>query len=239
MRPPAVREPDVATAQRLVEEIRRELEPVEQEIRRHPYLAALESGRGRREDLTGFAGEQYHIIRSDLRSVALLVNRFGTTPSGPFFQAVLGGETAALAALGAFAAALGMDDARLQAYEPAPGAHAYTAFMAWLALYGSEAEAAAGFLVNFAAWGANCGRMGRALRDRYRLTQEATAFFDLFATPAAEFEGQAMTAVASGLARGADPRLVKRAARLLQGYEKLYWDTLHALTSSRRRRAGG
>jgi thiaminase len=134
------------TAQRLVEEIRRELEAIEQEIRRHPYLAALESGRVRREDLTCFAGEQYHIIRSDLRSVALLVNRFGTTPSGPFFQTVLGGEAAALAALGAFAAAIGMDDARLQVYEPAPGAHAYTAFMAWLALYGSEAEVAAGFL---------------------------------------------------------------------------------------------
>jgi hypothetical protein len=38
-----------------------------------------------------------------------------------------------------------------------------------------------------------------------------------------------MAVVANGLARGADSRLVKRAARLLQGYEKLYWDTLHAL----------
>jgi TENA/THI-4/PQQC family len=132
--------PDLATAQRLVEELRRELAPVEQEIRRHPYLAALEGGHVRREDLARFAGEQHHIIRSDLRSVALLVNRFGASPSGPFFQSVLGGETAALAALGAFAAAVGMDDARLQAYEPAPGAHAYTAFMAWLALYRSEAE---------------------------------------------------------------------------------------------------
>jgi pyrroloquinoline quinone (PQQ) biosynthesis protein C len=183
----------------------------------------------RREHLICFAGEQYHIIRSDLRSVALLVNRFGTTPSGPFFQTVLGGEASALAALRAFAAAIGMDDARLQAYEPAPGAHAYTAFMAWLALYGSEAEVAAGFLVNFAASDANCGRMGRALRDRYGLTQETTAFFDLFAAPPAEFESQAMAVVANGLARGADSRLVKRAARLLQGYEKLYWDTLHAL----------
>ncbi len=35
--------------------------------------------------------------------------------------------------------------------------------VAWLALYGSEAEVAAGFLVNFPAWGANCGRMSRAL----------------------------------------------------------------------------
>ena len=38
-----------------------------------------------------------------------------------------------------------------------------------------------------------------------------------------------MTVVADGLAGGAEPRLVKRAARLLQGFEKLYWDTLHAL----------
>jgi len=217
-------------AEKLVEEIRRELTPVEQEIRRHPYLSALETGRVRREDLTRFAGEQHHIIQSDLRSIALLVNRFGATPARPFFQAVLGGETAALAALGTFAAAVGLDDARLQAYEPAPGAHAYTAFMAWLALYGSDAEVAAGFLVNFAAWGANCGRMSRALRDRYGLTEKATAFFDLFADSPAEFESQAMAVVAGGLARSADPRLIKRAARLLQGYEKLFWDTLHAFS---------
>ena len=184
----------------------------------------------RREDLARFAGEQHHTIRSDLRSVALLVNRFGATPSGPFFQAVLGGETAALAALQAFGAAVGMDEGQLLAYEPAAGAHAYTAFMAWLALYGSEAEVAASFLVNFSAWGANCSRMGRALRDRYGLTLEATAFFDLFAAPPADFEDQAMAAVAGGLARGAEPRLVKRAAWLLQGFEKLCWDTLPALT---------
>jgi hypothetical protein len=230
--PPAGPEPDVINAQRLIGEIRRELDPVEQAIRRHPYLSALEAGRVRREDLTRFAGEQHHIIRSDLRSVALLVSRFGTTPCGPFFQAVLGGETAALAALGAFAAAVGMDGARLQAYEPVPGAHAYTAFMAWLALYGSEAEVAAGFLVNFGAWGANCGRMSRALRDRYGFTEEATAFFNLFAAPAPEFEGQAMAVVAGGLARGDDPRLVKRSSRLLQGYENLFWDTLHALSGA-------
>ena len=102
--------------QRLVEEIRRELDLVEQEIRRRPYLAGLETGRVRR-----FAGEQHHVIQSDLRSVALLVNSLRSDA----FQAVLpggcwAGETAALAALGAFAAAVAMGDARLPAYEPAP-----------------------------------------------------------------------------------------------------------------------
>lgn len=211
----------------LIEEIRRDLVVVEQEIRGHPYLVDLEAGRVRRGALARFAGEQYHIIRSDLRSAALLVHRFATTDSGPFFQAVLAGEGAALGALGAFAAAMGMDEALLQAYEPAPGAQAYSAHLAWLALYGSDAEVAAAFLVNFPAWGASCARMSRALRASYGLGEAETAFFDLFAHPPADFEARALAVVAAGLARGVDARLVKRAARLLQGYEKLYWDTLH------------
>src|SRR2546422_7812832 len=89
-------------ARALIGAIRHELRAVEEEIRNHPYLAELEAGRLQREDLKRFAGEQYHIIRSDLRSVALLVHRFGSTPSGPFFQATLGGETTALEALLAF-----------------------------------------------------------------------------------------------------------------------------------------
>lgn len=220
----------MADARALIEEIRREIRQVEEEIRDHPYLAELEAGRIRREDLRLFAGEQYHIIQSDLRSVEHLTTRFGATPSEPFFQAVLGGETAALEALRAFARAVGMDEALLQLYDPAPGCQAYPAFMAWLALNGSDAEVAAGFLVNFAAWGANCGRMSRALRSVYGLKADDTRFFDLFANPPAEFETQALAVVDGGLGRGADPRLVKRAARLLQGYEKLYWDTLHTLS---------
>lgn len=212
----------------LIEEIRRDLVVIEQEIRAHPYLVELEAGRVRRGALARFAGEQYHIIRSDLRSAGLLVHRFATTESGPFFQGVLAGESAALGALGAFARAMNMDEALLEAYEPAPAAQAYPAYMAWLALYGSEAEVAAAFLVNFPAWGANCARISRALRASYGLAEAETAFFDLFANPPGDFETQALAVVAAGLARGVDPRTVKRAARLLQGYEKLYWDTLHA-----------
>jgi hypothetical protein len=223
---------NIANAKSLIEAIKKELGSVEQEIRGHPYLAELEAGRIQRERLRLFAGEQHHIIRSDLRSVALLVNRFGGTASGPLFQTLLGGEAAALEALRAFALALAMDQATLQAYEPAPGALAYSAFMAWLALYGSDAEVAAGFLVNFSAWGANCGRMSQALRTRYGFTGNEIAFFDLFAAPPAEFEAGATAVVEDGLARGADPRLIKRAARLLQGYEKLFWDTLHAMSGT-------
>jgi|HubBroStandDraft_4_1064222.scaffolds.fasta_scaffold907138_1 hypothetical protein len=67
-------------------------------------------------------------------------------------------------ALAKFTVALGMSDEKLRASEPIPAAFAYSAFVASLGMYGSDAEFAAAFLVNFAAWGANCGRMSIALR---------------------------------------------------------------------------
>ena len=207
----------------VVSSIRASLEPVRARLLAHPYVAAVEGGRLGLEQLRPFAGEQHAIISSDLRSVAQLVSRFG---SG-FFLDVLEGERAALEALPPLGRALGMSDQELRDYEPLPEAHAYAAYMAWLAAYASAAEVAAAFLVNFQAWGENCGRLGRALVARYGLDPEAVAFFELFADPGAEFETRALEVVAGGLEHGVTERAVRRAARLLQGYELLYWDALH------------
>lgn len=109
---------------------------------------------------------------------------------------------------------------------PLPGAFAYSAYVTWLALFGSPAEFAGAFLVNLEAWGENCGRMSRALREGYGLTREQVAFFDLFADPPSDFEARGLAVVAEGLGQGVAPGLIHRAARLLQGYELLCWDTL-------------
>jgi hypothetical protein len=206
----------------LVEEIRADLAPVREQLLGHPYLAAVEGGLVELARLRPFAGEQHAIIGSDLRSVANLVSRFG----GEFFLGVLDGERAALAALGPLAGALGMGERELAEYEPLPGAHAYAAYMAWLGSHGSDAEAAAAYLVNFAAWGEGCRRLSAALRGRYGLTAEQVQFFDLFAQPVEGFDARALAVVEGGLRRGVPDRAVRRAARLLQGYELLYWDTL-------------
>src|SRR3954469_19865230 len=60
-----------AEARKLIKELRRELADVEEQIRRHPYLTALERKQVSQNNLKAFAGEQYHIIQSDLRSDAL------------------------------------------------------------------------------------------------------------------------------------------------------------------------
>lgn len=61
--------------------------------------------------------------------------------------------------------------------------------------------------------------MRDALRPIYG--DDAVAFLDVFAQTPPGFEERALSLVAIG-----DPLSARRAARLLQAYELLYWDTL-------------
>jgi pyrroloquinoline quinone (PQQ) biosynthesis protein C len=216
-------------AKTLVEGIRQDLQAVNEQLLRHPYVQALEEGKIGQEKLRLFAGEQYSIIASDLKSVAYLVSRFGSAPSRDFFLGILHGERAAWDALLTLADALGLSETQLREHEPMAGAHAYTCYMAWLALYASDAEIAAAYLVNFPAWGQNCGRLSRILKERFGLSEEQVVFFDLFANPPATFEASALSVIQQGLDRGIEPRSIQRAARLLQAYELMYWDTIYGI----------
>ncbi len=214
------------TSQALLAEVQAELEPVARALRSHRFLAALEERRVPESRLRDFAGEQQTILASDRRSFAYLAARFPESPAGDLFLSLAEGEGQALAHLHGFAAWLGLDEQALAAHEPAPACQAYTAFVAWLALNGGRADVALALLANLAAWGANCARVAAALRDCYGAPDEAVGFFDFFTTPAPGFTEQAHAVVEAGLGAGEPPRQARRAARLLQGYELLYWDTL-------------
>ena len=82
--------------QGLLIEIGKELQAVTEQLLRHPYVQALEEGKIGRAELCLFAGEQYNIIASDLKSAAYLVSRFGSALSGDFFLGILQGETSCL-----------------------------------------------------------------------------------------------------------------------------------------------
>lgn len=213
-------------ARRLIAEIRAELRPVENQIRNAPFLAALERGEVPLSSLRAFAGEQYNIIRSDLRSNAQMVSRFGTTPGGPFFIDLVNGESIAFGLLLDFARALGMSEADLRAYEPRPRAQTYPSYVTALAHYGTDADIAASYLVNFAVFGENTGRMANALRRRYGFSARDTAFFDFFATSDPAFEPAALAIIGAGLQGCANERDIKRSVRLLQAYEKDFWDAV-------------
>lgn len=210
-------------ARQLIAEIRAELRPVEDQIRQAPFLAALERGEVPLSRLRSFAGEQYNILHSDLRSNAHMVSRFGATPGGPFFVNLVNGESIAIGMFLDFARALGMSEADLQAYEPRPRAQTYPSYVTALAHYGTDADIAAAYLVNFAVFGENTGRMAAALRSKYGFTAQQTAFFDFFATPDPTFEPAAIAIIGAGLQGCASERDIKRSVRLLQAYEKDFW----------------
>lgn len=214
-------------ARALLADLREDLREVEDEIREHPYLDALERGEVSLDNLRAFAGEEYHIIRSDLRSDSHLVTRFGGDPaSRAFFHGLAQGEVIALDLVIDFAAALGWDEEDLAAYEPKPGGQAFPAYVTSLASYGSAADVAAAFLVNFAVFGENTGRMSAALKSQYGFTDEDVAFFDFFAAPIPGFEDSGVAVMVEGLLAGAKPREIRRAARLLQAYELDFWDAV-------------
>jgi thiaminase len=210
----------------LVKSVREELQPLSGRILDHSYLRTLEAGQIGREHLRLFAAQQAYIIGSDLRSVALMVARATTERSRAFFLELLEGERAAQKALGMFRAAVDAGAGTPAGDEPLPGAFAYCAYVAWLALYASEAEFAGALLINLPVWGANCGRIAEALRRQYRLAETDVAFFALFATVPPGFEDRAAAVVAEGLEHGVTQSMIRRAASLLQGYELLFWDTM-------------
>ena len=202
-------------AAELLADVRAELAPLECALAEHRYLIELEAGRVPPASLRAFAGEQRAIIASDRRSFEHLAACFPEPPAGPFFAEMAAGEAKALGLLKSFATLVELPGE----YEPLAGCQAYPAYVAWLALNGRPGEVALAFLANLAAWGRSCARMRDALRPAYG--DEAVAFFDFFAHSPPGFEERALVLVASG-----DARRARRAARLLQAYELLYWDTL-------------
>jgi hypothetical protein len=212
-------------ASELIETIRTELKPLHQKIINHRYVVALDNGKLPRDSLMMFAIQQYHIIASDLRSVALLLARHGNLPSRPYLLNILQGENDAFEELTKFAQAIGISHEALSGSEPIPAAFAYSAFLAWLGIYGSDAEMAGALSLNFTAWGINCGRMSAALTTKYGLKPDAVTFFDLFANlpPAGD---AAIAVIQNGLDRGVSAAAIARAPRMLQGYELMYWDAM-------------
>lgn len=217
-------------AETLVAELRQELEPVEDQIRNVPILAALEAGTFPLSALAVLLGEEYHIIRSDWSSFARLEARFQDSASRDFFGGIADGEKIALGLLLDFARdQLGLSEEDLANYEPRSEGQAFPSRVAWIAANADRASAGASFLVNFAVFGENMGRIEQALIDQYGLTPQETGFFGFFATPVPGFEETALEVIAAGLRRGACPRDVKRSARLLQAYELDFWETVGEL----------
>ncbi|MEM7226186.1 MAG: hypothetical protein AAF495_24625 [Pseudomonadota bacterium] len=215
----------MTSAEQLVRLVEQDLEEVEAALRAHPYVAAVVAGDCPLAGLQAFVGTQYHLADSDARSVALMIHRFGDKPFAGFFRDVLSGEFAAQEGIVTLAKKLQMSEADLKAYEPTARGFAYGTYLLWLSSHGTAAQIMCGMLVNFAAWGANCAKMGEGLRAHYGCAREDTGFVDGFAE-LPSFAPEALPVIEAGLAHGEDPESLRRQARLFQAYEKMFWDDM-------------
>lgn len=211
-----------AKARRLVAQIRADLAGVENQIRSAPFIAAVEAGSASLAQITAVVAEEYSIVRSDIISFTQMANHWDS-PASTFFGDLATGEQLALPLVLAFAANVGLDEHDLAAYEPRPRSQTYPSRVAWIALDADRASAAASFLVNFAVFGENMGRIRDALIRVYGFTPEQIEFFTFFAEPIVGFEDDAIEVIATGLIEGACPVDVRRSARLLQAYELDFW----------------
>ena len=84
--------------------------------------------------------------------------------------------------------------------------------------------------MNFAAWGANCG-LGAGVEPALWLARGGVRFFTQFATAPSDVSPQALAVIEAGMARGVEAYRIVRAARMLQGYELMFWDTLYVLST--------
>ncbi|MET1102239.1 MAG: TenA family transcriptional regulator [Pyrodictiaceae archaeon] len=203
---------------KVIEELRRILEPLNKEILEHPVLVLAEEGRLPRESIRRFVVNQLYIVPHDMRSLARLLSRSRAIDEIEFFKQALDGDYKALHALRRLAGELGIDPDNPG--EPDPDATAYTHYLAWLSSYASLGEAAVALIVNLPVWGANATRLGRALRERYGITE--TEFFELFSGPYDGLERAAEPIIERYL----DMKAYRIVAKTIQHYEKKFWDAL-------------
>ncbi|MET9971677.1 transcriptional regulator [Streptomyces sp. NPDC006356] len=189
----------------------------------NPLVPLIADGAADRSTLGLLALEQSRVIPADRLAFLHLAQR--SASAAPFFTLLAEGEVLAGERLGAFAAACGVTEAQAAAYEPLPGCQAYPAYVAWLALNASPAEAVFALTANFSTWGGYCATIAEALRRHYGFTDEACAFFDFFAEPSPELDQRARAALETS---DLDEPRAHRYARLLQSYEDQFWSTLHA-----------
>ncbi|MGW3910459.1 transcriptional regulator [Streptomyces sp. NPDC005070] len=220
------------TARELLEGVTGKLAPDPHANRLLPLIAR---GAAQLDTLAALAMEERHVVAADHRAFVHLAERSAagtrTSPADPasaaFFGMLAEGEAVAADRLGAFATAVGADEARAAEYEPLADCQAYPAYVAWLALNGEPTDVVLALGAGFAAWGGYCETITEALRRHYGFDDEVCGFFDFFAEPAPELESKALDAVQAGLdAERISLDDVLRHGRLLQAYEAKFWHAL-------------
>lgn len=210
-------------AMSLLKEVRDSLASVNEKILGHPYIAEAEKGMLHLDKIKAFVANQYYTVSHDIKSLALMLSRSRARRDADFFKNILNGDMGGLRLLVKLAESLGLSVQELEDYNAIPETAAYTHYLAALACFALPGEQAMALIVNLPVWGSNCGKLSKALRERYDIDE--TGFLDIFTSPTEEAEKEALQVMEEYLP--ARREHMKRAARLIQAYELMFWNGIY------------
>ena len=197
---------------RVLEAIRRELEPINAEIR-----AAL---RPSWEALRRFVANQLYIVPHDLKALSAAMPKAKEPDEYGFVKALVDGDYKALQLLRELAEEIGVSFS-WEALDPS--AVAYTHFLSWLALHGTMGDLAVAMTVNLPVWGENCSELAKWAEEQ---GVKKLGFLEMFAGPYDELEAAA-EAIAQ---RYLDWGRYRFVARAIQRYELEFWRAVSAIS---------
>lgn len=198
----------------------------------HPIVRDAERGNLGMDALERFVGEQYYMIKSDLRSLAHLYSRYADGDNGEFFRTLLRSETISLNLLLRLGRRLGLSETLIKRHEPRPGGQAYPSYLARLSHYGEDIEVAAAFAITFPTWRIITSKLRKFLHNNYGFSEEEVAFLNYFSSPQPGFEEAARRVIELGLRRGIEYDTIARSVRLMEGYQVMFWDSVYRGISS-------
>ena len=215
----------MVNARELLNRVRRELEPLNNQILNHPLIRDAEDGKLGMNTIRTFVINQWYIINHDPKSLAIALSRSRTIEELEFFKTLLDGDYVALHELMKLMRELGIEVKDPVTLEVVPEAIQYTHYLSWLANYATTREFALAITVNMPVWGSNVIRLGNALRSRYGIRE--VGFFDIFKGPYTELENKAVN-IAGDLDEDSVVRVMNM-ARIIQAYEKAFWDAIYSV----------
>jgi len=210
-------------AKLLLEEIRSWLAPLNEKILGHRYIVDAEKGALSLDKIKAFAANQYYILSGDARSLALMLSRTTNLQELGFFENMAKADLDGLRHLLKMTKAVGLSSQELEDYIPIPEAVAYTHYLSTLAQFASPGVQAMALIANLPVWGSNCGRLSKALREKYQIKE--TSFLDLFSASTDGMEAEALQIVDCYLPQ--EEKHARRAARFIQAYELMFWDGIY------------
>ncbi len=117
-------------AEKLVRNIRNELKEIDIQIPNHDFVELISNKHAFNTGIKAFLGHQYHIAKSDLRSFAMLVQRYGNYPrTCLFFKNMLDGEFSAVDGILNLAQKHKITEEDLINYEVIPEGFAYATYV--------------------------------------------------------------------------------------------------------------